>query len=103
MDDFRELLLASQKENKSVQLYVNGQAIPMLVTAVGLEFVEGKSREFTNGQDRRRGEVLEPGAGHFEMRFGEIEPAAFRGVLDEGELFNREVPGAVVFLPAPEA
>ncbi len=47
MDDFRELLLASQKENKSVQLYVAGQAIPMLVTAVGLEFVEGKSREFS--------------------------------------------------------
>jgi hypothetical protein len=26
---------------------VNGQAIPMLVTAVGLEFVEGKRREFS--------------------------------------------------------
>lgn len=47
MDDFRELLLASQKENKSVQLYVGGQAIPMLVTGVGLEYVEGKSREFS--------------------------------------------------------
>ena len=47
MEDFRELLLASQKENKSVQVYLSGQAIPMLVTAVGLEYLEGKSREFT--------------------------------------------------------
>ena len=47
MDDFRELLLAAQKENKSVQVYLGGQAIPMLVTSVGLEYLEGKSREFT--------------------------------------------------------
>jgi hypothetical protein len=43
--DFRELLLASQKEQKSLQVYVNGQVIAMMVTAVGLEFAEGKNRE----------------------------------------------------------
>jgi len=47
MDDFRELLLAAQKEQKGVQVHVNGQSIPLLVTGVGLEFVEGKSREFS--------------------------------------------------------
>lgn len=47
MEDFRELLLASQTEKKGVQIYVNGQAIPMVVTAVGLEYVSGKSREYS--------------------------------------------------------
>lgn len=47
MEDFRELLLAAQKEQKGVQVHVQGQAIPMLVTGVGLEFLEGKSREFS--------------------------------------------------------
>lgn len=46
MEDFRELLLVSQKENKSVQVYFAGQMISMLVTSVGLEYLEGKSREF---------------------------------------------------------
>ena len=45
MEDFRELLLASQKEQKGVQIYFNGQMIAVVVTAVGLEFVEGKNRE----------------------------------------------------------
>jgi hypothetical protein len=47
MDDFRELLLAAQKEQKGVQVHVNGQSIALLVTAVGLEYLEGKSREFS--------------------------------------------------------
>jgi len=47
MEDFRGLLLASQKEQKSVQVYVNGQTIAMLVTAVGLEYAEGKNREYS--------------------------------------------------------
>ncbi|MBI2687475.1 MAG: hypothetical protein HYX27_14275 [Acidobacteria bacterium] len=47
MEDFRELLLAAAKENRSVQVYAGGQTIPMLVTGVGLEYLEGKSREFS--------------------------------------------------------
>ncbi len=47
MEDFRELLLASQKENKSVMVYFGGQSIGLLVTGVGLEYLEGKSREFS--------------------------------------------------------
>lgn len=47
MEDFRELLLAAQKENKGVQVYVNGAAIPLLVTAVGLAYLEGRSREYS--------------------------------------------------------
>ena len=47
MEDFREILLASQKDQKGVQLYVNGQTIALVVTAVGLEYVEGKSREYS--------------------------------------------------------
>jgi hypothetical protein len=47
MEDFRELLLASQKENKSVQVYFGGQSISLLVTGVGLEHLEGKSREYS--------------------------------------------------------
>jgi len=47
MEDFRELLLAAQTEQKSVKVYVNGESIPMMVTAVGLAYLEGKSREFS--------------------------------------------------------
>lgn len=47
MEDFRELLLASQKEQKGVQLYVNGQTIGMVVSGVGLEYVEGRNREYS--------------------------------------------------------
>jgi hypothetical protein len=47
MEDFRELLLTSQKEQKSVQIYVNGQTIAMLVTACGQEFAEGRNREYS--------------------------------------------------------
>ena len=46
-EDFREMLLASQKDQKGVQIYVNGQTIAMIATSVGLEYVEGKSREFS--------------------------------------------------------
>jgi endonuclease YncB( thermonuclease family) len=47
MEDFRELLLVSRKEQRSVQIYVNGQTIAMVVTGVGLAFVEGKNREYS--------------------------------------------------------
>lgn len=47
MEDIREILLASQKDQKGVQVYVNGQTIALVATAVGLEFVEGKSREYS--------------------------------------------------------
>ena len=43
----RDLLLASQKEKKGVTLYVAGQTIAMVVTMVGLEFVEGRNREMS--------------------------------------------------------
>ncbi len=40
-----DLLVASSKEKKGVTLYVNGQQIAMLVTNLGMEFVEGRNRE----------------------------------------------------------
>ncbi len=39
-----DLLVASAKEKKGVTVYVNGQTIGMLVTNLGLEFVEGRSQ-----------------------------------------------------------
>lgn len=39
-----DLLAASAKEKKGVNVYVNGQQIGMLVTNLGLEFVEGRSQ-----------------------------------------------------------
>lgn len=39
-----DLLAASAKEKKGVMVYVNGQQIGMLVTQIGLEFVEGRSQ-----------------------------------------------------------
>jgi len=39
-----DLLAASAKEKKGVTVYVKGQQIGMLVTNVGLEFVEGRSQ-----------------------------------------------------------
>lgn len=39
-----DMLNASMKEKKGVNLYVKGQQIGMLVTHVGLEFVEGRSQ-----------------------------------------------------------
>lgn len=46
MENFRELLLAAQQEQKGVQLYVGGQTISLIVTGVGLEYVEGRNREY---------------------------------------------------------
>jgi hypothetical protein len=43
----RDILMASQKEKKGVTLYVAGQTIAMVVTMVGLEFVEGRNREMS--------------------------------------------------------
>jgi hypothetical protein len=40
-----DMLAASMKEKKGVNLYVKGQQIGMLVTHLGLEFVEGRSQE----------------------------------------------------------
>jgi len=39
-----DLLAASMKEKKGVTVYVKGQQIGMLVTTIGLEFVEGRSQ-----------------------------------------------------------
>ena len=39
------LLNASMKEKKGVNVYVKGQQIALVVTAVGTEFVEGRNRE----------------------------------------------------------
>jgi len=39
-----DTLSASMKEKKGVTVYVNGQQIGMLVTRVGMEFVEGRSQ-----------------------------------------------------------
>lgn len=39
-----DVLAASQKEKKGVNVYVHGQQIGMLVTAIGAEFVEGRSQ-----------------------------------------------------------
>ena len=39
-----DLLAASAKEKKGVTVYVKGQQIGMLVTNLGLEFVEGRSQ-----------------------------------------------------------
>jgi hypothetical protein len=39
------LLNASMKEKKGVNVYVKGQQIALVVTAVGAEFVEGRNRE----------------------------------------------------------
>ena len=39
-----DLLAASAREKKGVNVYVNGQQIGMLVTHIGLEFVEGRSQ-----------------------------------------------------------
>lgn len=39
------LLEASMKEKKGVNVYVKGQQIALVVTTVGLEFVEGRNRE----------------------------------------------------------
>lgn len=39
-----DLLAASMKEKKGVNVYVRGQQIGMLVTHIGLEFVEGRSQ-----------------------------------------------------------
>ena len=44
--ELKELLEKSRNENKGITLYVNGITIGALVTNVGEEFVEGKSREF---------------------------------------------------------
>lgn len=40
-----DLLHASMKEKKGVNVYVKGQQIALVVTAVGMEFVEGRNRE----------------------------------------------------------
>lgn len=45
MDTIRELLALSQKEQKGVQVYVNGQSIGLVVTKMEGDFVEGKNRE----------------------------------------------------------
>jgi hypothetical protein len=39
-----DLLAASAKEKKGVTVYVKGQQIGMLVTQLGLDFVEGRSQ-----------------------------------------------------------
>lgn len=39
-----DLLAASAKEKKGVTLYVHGQQISLVVTSVGLEFVEGRNQ-----------------------------------------------------------
>ena len=39
------LLNASLKDKKGVNVYVKGQQIALVVTAVGMEFVEGRNRE----------------------------------------------------------
>ena len=39
------LLNASMKEKKGVNVYVKGQQIALVVTMVGMEFVEGRNRE----------------------------------------------------------
>jgi hypothetical protein len=39
-----DLLAASAREKKGVNVYVHGQQIGMLVTHIGLEFVEGRSQ-----------------------------------------------------------
>lgn len=43
-DPLIDLLAASQKEKKGVNVYVNGQQIGMLVTNLGDKFVEGRSQ-----------------------------------------------------------
>lgn len=44
---FNELLEASQKDKKGVMVYVKGQAIAGLVTKIGSESVELRSREYS--------------------------------------------------------
>ncbi|MBL8241714.1 MAG: hypothetical protein JNM66_30090 [Bryobacterales bacterium] len=39
-----DLLGASAREKRGVNVYVNGQQIGMVVTQIGLEFVEGRSQ-----------------------------------------------------------
>jgi hypothetical protein len=39
------LLRASQESKKGVTLHVKGQTIPMVVTAIGDHFVEGRSQQ----------------------------------------------------------
>jgi hypothetical protein len=39
-----DLLAAGAKEKKGVTVYINGQQIGLLVTQIGLEFVEGRSQ-----------------------------------------------------------
>src|SRR5262245_34958644 len=41
----QEILEASQKDKKGVNLYVKGQALPGIVTKIDSEFVELRSRE----------------------------------------------------------
>jgi len=43
----QEILEASQKDKKGVNLYVKGQAVPGIVTKIDSEFVELRSREFS--------------------------------------------------------
>jgi hypothetical protein len=40
-----DILAASMKDKKGVNLYVKGQQIGMLVTALDQEFVQGRSQE----------------------------------------------------------
>ncbi len=42
-----EILEASQKDKKGVNLYVRGQALPGVVTRIDSEFVELRSREYS--------------------------------------------------------
>src|SRR5690349_14683685 len=43
----QEILEASQKDKKGVNLYVKGQAVPGVVTKIDSEFVELRSREYS--------------------------------------------------------
>jgi len=43
----QEILEASQKDKKGVNLYVKGQALPGVVTKIDSEFVELRSREYS--------------------------------------------------------
>jgi hypothetical protein len=40
-----DLLNASMKEKKGVNVYVKGQQIALVVTVVGQDFIEGRNRE----------------------------------------------------------
>ena len=44
-DSILGVLQTSLQTKKGVTLHINGQAIPMIVTAIGTHFVEGRSQQ----------------------------------------------------------